>query len=300
MVVTDLAQVVFSVPPEAAEAVSNLLSEEAGGVELRDVETSPDAGDAIELLAWLPTTDVDQRVKQVETLLSSLTALGVKTAPWSWRSEEVDPASWTDAYKRYFTVNRIGKRFVVKPSWESYEAKPGELIIEMDPGMAFGTGLHASTRLVIHAMERVGRMGPAPQSVVDLGCGTGILAIAAARLWPSTRILAVDNDETAVRVCKENVQRNGLDGRIHVDLRAASKVDGRYYLVLANLSPDALTELHPRFRRILDDFGRIVLSGLPAENAPAICRLYTRDLSLEPEYSEELDGWQALLLRARD
>ena len=116
MVVTDLAQVVFSVPPEAAEAVSNLLSEEAGGVELRDTETSPDAGEAIELLAWLPATDVDQRVKQVETLLSSLTELGVKTAPWSWRSEEVDPAAWRDAYKRYFTVNRIGKRFVVKPS----------------------------------------------------------------------------------------------------------------------------------------------------------------------------------------
>jgi ribosomal protein L11 methyltransferase len=292
---------VFSVPAATAEAVCNLLSEEVGGVEQRDPDTSPGLLTGVtELVVWIPSSEVSRRVSQVETLLRSLKELGTQIDPWSWRSEEVDPKSWQDAYKRFFSVNRLGRRFVVKPSWETYEAKPGELVIEMDPGMAFGTGLHASTQLVIHAMERVARLGPAPSSVLDVGTGTGILALAAAKLWPNTRVVAVDNDETAVQISRENVRRNGLDGRVHVDLRAAGKIDGRYYLVLANLSPETLTELQPRLRRNLDDYGRLVLSGLPAEQASGICRLFTRDMALEPEFTEELEGWQALLLRVRD
>jgi ribosomal protein L11 methyltransferase len=301
VLVSELAQVVFSVPASAAEAVGNLLTEEGGGVEQRDSDVNPALPAAtVELVVWLSERDVERRVQQVEKLLGSLKEMGLAADPWSWRSTQVDPKSWLEAYKRYFKVNRIGRYFVIKPSWESHTPGPSDLMIEMDPGMAFGTGLHASTRLVMHILERVARTGPAPQSVLDLGCGTGILSIAAARLWSGCRVTAVDNDEQATQVCRENVQRNGLESRIHVELRSGAKVDGRHHLVLANLSAETLTELQGRLHRNVEPYGRLVLSGLLAEQARAISILYCKTLVFEPEFSEELEGWQSLLLRARD
>jgi ribosomal protein L11 methyltransferase len=300
VLVSELAQLQVTLPAEAAEAATNLLTEEGSGVEQRDLETSPDlAPGTVEIRTWLPESEVKRRVQAIEQLLASLKEMGIKVDPWSWRSDPADPKSWEDSYKKYFTTYHIGVHFVVKPSWQTYEVKSGELLIEMDPGMAFGTGLHPSTQLVIHAIERLARLNPAPRSIVDLGCGTGILSIAAARLWPASRILAVDNDELAVQVCRENVSRNRLEGRIAVENRSAAAVDGRHSLVLANLNLETLTELQPRLTRLAEEYGRVVLSGLLAEQAKIVVRSYTRDLSFEPEFSEEIDGWQALILRLR-
>jgi ribosomal protein L11 methyltransferase len=300
VLVSELAQLLFSVPAEAAEAVCNLLTEEGGGVEQRDSDTATElANDRVELLVWLPSHEVQRRVKAVEVLLGSLKEMGVRSEPWSWRTDPADPRSWEETYKRHFTTRRIGVHFVVKPGWETYQPRPGDLVIEMDPGMAFGTGLHPSTQLMLHALERLARLNPAPRCLVDLGCGTGILAIAAARLWPACRILAVDNDELAVQVCRENVARNRLEGRILVENRSAASLEGRPSLVLANINLETLTELHPHLTRITEEYGRLVLSGLLPEQTRGLSRLYTRDLAFELEYSEELDGWQSLILRLR-
>lgn len=296
----DLAQVLFSLPLEAADAVANLLTEEGTGLQQRDHETTPTTDDKlIDLLVWLPVGDVERKVKQVEILLSSLKRMGTQVDPWSWRSEAVDPKSWEDAYKKFFKVNRLGRHFVVKPSWEEYEAKPQELIIGLDPGLAFGTGLHPSTRLAIHLMERVARNGIAPMKILDMGCGTGILAIAAAKLWPACRVIAIDNDEIAVQVCKENVSHNNLNARIVVQHRFAGEIKETFDLVLANLTSDILSDLQPIMRNTLEDFGHLILSGLTAEQATKIACLYGHDMVMEPTYSEERDGWRALLLRVR-
>jgi len=301
VLVKDLVQLSFSVPSDVAEAVANMLTEEGGGVEQRDAETSESVGEKVtELIVWVPSSAVDGRVSRVSGLLASLKEMGSSVDPWSWASEQVDPKDWEEAYKRNFKVNRIGRYIVVRPSWESYKAEAQDLIVEIDPGMAFGTGLHASTALVVHAMERMAHNQPAPKSVLDLGCGTGILAIAAAKLWPATRVLAVDNDETAIQVCRENVQRNGLDGRIVIEHRSAKEIRGSFSLVLANLTAEALTDLQPVLRRHLDPFGHLVISGLTADQAPTVARLYCKDLALEPEYSEELDGWRSYLLEVRE
>ncbi len=303
MLVTDLAQVTFRVPQPAAEAVSNLLTElGSGGVEQRDGETlDAPADDRVELRVWLPSSDVEGHVKAIKRLLASLREMGVEVDPFAWESEEADPDSWVDAYKRHFHVARIGRRFVVKPSWDQHAPEPSDLMIELDPGMAFGTGLHASTKLVMHALERIARLCPTPQSVVDLGCGTGILAIATARLWQVCTIVAIDNDPIAVAVARENIERNGLSDRIDVREGSAEHLEGRYSLVLANLSYDVLSRpnVQTTLAGRLDDFGRLVLSGLLGEQAKELSLQYTRDLSLEPEYSEEESGWRALLLRVR-
>jgi len=297
VLVSDLTQAHFSVPAGVADAVANLLTERLGGIEQRDADTlAPADKGQVEFVAWVPSSDVSEHVRAVEHLLSSLNQLGDDAAPFSWHTEEADPDSWVEAYKKHFKTNRLG-RFVIKPSWEDAELEPGELSIEIDPGMAFGTGLHASTRLALSCLARVARLCPPPEAVLDLGCGTGILAIAAAKLWSATRVVAVDIDEAAVASCRENVERNDLGGRIEVQQRAAAKASGRFGLVLANLSEEVLLKLRPTLPKRLDEFGRLVLSGLLAEQAPGVCRAYTRALALEPEYSEEDSGWRALLLR---
>ncbi|MCK5797355.1 MAG: 50S ribosomal protein L11 methyltransferase [Deltaproteobacteria bacterium] len=303
MLVSDLAQVTFRLPQAAAEAVANFLTElSGGGVEQRDAETIAAPGDGlVEFIVWMPSSDVDGHVHAVEKLLASLKEMNVEVAPFTWESADADPDVWVDAYKRHFRTTRIGRRFVVKPSWENHASEPGDLLIELDPGMAFGTGLHATTKLMMHILERVARLSPAPQSVVDVGCGTGILAIATARLWQASKIIAIDNDPTAVAVCRENVARNGLSDRIEIREGSATRLEGRHSLILANLSYDVLSTeaVRQSFMDHLDDFGRLALAGLLAEQARAIAIQYTRELALEPEYSQEMSGWRALLLRVR-
>lgn len=301
MLVKDLVKVQFSLPSGVAEAAANLLTEEGGGVEQRDAETSDTLpSDTTQLLIWLPESGVQARVRKISTLLESLKEMGQTVDPWSWSSEPVAPEDWQEVYKQHFKVNQVGRYVVVKPTWETYEPRAQDLVVELDPGMAFGTGLHASTVLVIHAMERMAHNQPAPKSVVDLGTGTGILAIAAAKLWPATHVLAIDNDEIATKVCKENVERNGLESRIVIEHRSAKDLRGTFSLVLANLTAELLKELQPAMRRHLDSFGHLIISGLVADAAPSVAKLYCKDLTMEPEYSEEHDGWRAYLLEVRE
>ena len=301
VLVSDLAQLHFRVPQQAAEAVVNLLHELAGGgVEERDADTLERSEPGmVEFVAWVSQKDIDGHVQAVERLLGSLKTMGVETAPFSWTKQDADPNAWVDAYKSHFKTTRLARRFVVKPSWDTYRSQPGDILIELDPGMAFGTGLHASTKLVLSCLDRIARLCPTPNTILDLGTGTGILAIAAAKLWSTSKIVAVDNDPTAVEVCRENIERNGLKGRIDVQVGSAGQLGGRYTLVLANLSYEVLSHVAGQLIHSLDDFGRIVLSGLLADQAQSLCIDLSRQLVLEPEYSEDDDGWRALLLRVR-
>ncbi len=285
-------------PQQAAEAVTNLLTEEVGGVELRDIETLSSVPDGItELVCWLPSSMVKSRVAKVEKLMVSLKELGVEVAPWSHQAVDVDPQDWKEAYKEHFDVTRLGRFVVIKPSWRDYEPRPSDRIIELDPGMAFGTGLHASTELMVLALERL--RGSPPKKVLDIGAGTGILSLTAARLWPSCKVVAIDNDETAVQVCKDNVKQNGLARNIKVKLQTARKVDGSRDLVLANLTRDLLMDLQPRMRGLLTDGGFLVLSGILESQALEIAHLYSQDLRMEPRLSLGKDEWVAYVFRAR-
>jgi ribosomal protein L11 methyltransferase len=300
VVLKDLTQVVFTLPSEAADALAAHLTDDVSGVEVRDSETNSElTGDVMQVVIWLPSSEVERRVAQTERLLESLEQTGMRIQPWTWGTKQVDPAAWEDAYKKFFKTTKVGRHLVVKPSWESHRPEPGDLVLELDPGMAFGTGQHASTRLVIHAMERLAHQGFVPKTMLDLGCGTGILAMAGARLWPNAKILAVDNDEVAVQVCRENLARNDLETRVIVDHGSAASVSGAYGLVLANLTSEILTDLQPKMRRLMERHGYLCVSGITADQASEIARLYCQSLEMEPEYSEEIDGWRAILLRAR-
>lgn len=299
----ELAQIRFIVPADVLEPLLNMLTEDGGGVEQRDADTLNKAtSGSSEVVAWLPSAQVEERVKRVEILIGSLKEMGLTTDPWSWETEDTEARAWSEAYKEFFPVIHLGRFLVIKPSWKEYEAAPHEQVIEMDPGQAFGTGLHASTTLMVRAMERLARRGTPPTTVLDLGTGTGILAMAAARLWADAEIVAIDSDPVAVEVCRTNLEANGLSGR--VELKEASALEfplknASTSLIVANLTRDLLLTLRPRLAKPLEEFGHLVVSGLLSHEANEVCRAYSQDLTMEPELTTEQDGWTAVIFRVR-
>jgi len=173
-----------------------------------------------------------------------------------------DDSAWKDKWKEYFKPFRVSDRIVIKPTWEEYDAKDGDLILEIDPGMAFGTGTHETTSMCIEMIEKYLKPG---DSVLDAGCGSGILSIAAALLG-AQKVLGVDIDETAVEVARENIEKNGVadvaDAR-YGDLTRG--VDFRGDLVVANLMAELICLLSPDVPAHLSDGGIFISSGILTE-----------------------------------
>ena len=196
-----------------------------------------------------------------ETAAAALEETRGKVAAWGVdparvRAQAAVPeAEWRDAWKKYFKVSRLTRQIVVVPSWEPYETKPGDVRIDLDPGMAFGTGTHASTRLVLEEMQALADAGVVPDRILDVGCGSGILSIAAVKLWPGATCIAVDNDPLAIDATRENAGKNGVT----IDARLALP-DGQFPLVLANIQAHVLRELKDAL--IARTAGTLILSGL--------------------------------------
>ncbi|MBP3896178.1 MAG: 50S ribosomal protein L11 methyltransferase [Mogibacterium sp.] len=187
-------------------------------------------------------------------------------------SETADDSEWLYKWQEHFKPTKVGERIVVKPSWEEYDAAEGELVIEMDPGMAFGSGLHETTTLCIRALEKILRCAQDDRSsaqddryllrVLDVGCGTGILSIAAAMLG-ADECLGIDIDADAVRVAKENIERNGLTGRIQaVEGDLMEGVDFEPDIIVANLMADLVERLSPAAADHLKPGGIYISSGI--------------------------------------
>jgi ribosomal protein L11 methyltransferase len=208
------------VDPEAIESVGELLAQEGynGGVVIDQPiisgadgpEYSYDSSRPVTLRTYLP---LDERAEDARARIEqALWHLGHMRSVGLLRVQQLEEQDWADAWKQYYTIQRIGERAVVVPSWLEYEAQPGDLVLRLDPGMAFGTGLHPTTQLCVAALEHYVQPGG---QVLDLGCGSGILAITAAKLGAGA-VLALDTDSIAVDATRENVARNDVADRVHV------------------------------------------------------------------------------------
>ncbi len=206
---------------------------------------------------------------------------------------------WVDTWKEFFPVLHIGRRLVIKPSWLDYSPQPDELAIKLDPGMAFGTGLHPSTRMVLELLEETIQPG---QEVLDVGSGSGILALAAAKLG-ARHVLAVDTDPVAIKVAKGNVKNNGEGSIITVRQGSAGTVlalGGQsppvFDLVLANIVANVITDLAPDVQKLLRSGGHLIASGIIAQRLDdVIAALGATGLELVAERRE--DDWVALVVR---
>jgi len=168
-------------------------------------------------------------------------------------------ADWAEVWKRHYHTLRIGERIVIAPSWEEPEVQPGDVVIKLDPGMAFGTGTHPSTQLALRLLERYIRPGI---EMLDVGTGSGILAIAAVKLG-AARVLATDIDPEAVHTAQDNINLNGVSDAISVQVGSVAET-GQFPLVLANILADVLAELllHEDLAARVADDGILILSGI--------------------------------------
>ena len=197
----------------------------------------------------------------VAEALGHLQAFGLRPIG-ELRTRVVHEADWAEAWKAYFPVQRVGRRLVIRPTWREHASAPDDVVVALDPGMAFGTGLHPTTRLCLAALEPLADDGRlAGTRVLDVGCGSGILAIAALRLGASSAF-GVDTDPIAIEATLANADRNGQRGRI--DARAGSLPTGEpaFDVVLANLIAGVLIELAPALHDELRPGGTLVASGI--------------------------------------
>jgi ribosomal protein L11 methyltransferase len=200
---------------------------------------------------------------------------------------------WGKSWKKHFVPFAIIPGLVIAPTWEKYQAVADECVIVMDPGMAFGTGHHATTALSLQLINEELRRGEPVKSVVDVGTGTGILGMAAA-LFGAERVTAIDNDADAVTAAGENIRRNRLDSVMTVSATALSDLQGQHSLVVANIIHDVLVQMAGDLRRLTARGGKLILSGILAgEQVQNIIAVFQEhDFVMETE--RRLGEWAAL------
>lgn len=207
--------------------------------------------------------------------------------------KSVADEDWAECWKEFYHPRKIGRTLVICPSWEEYEAAPGEHVLTLDPGMAFGTGYHASTALCMELLEEHLLEHAAP-SVLDVGIGSGILSLSALLLG-SQRVLGIDHDPVAVRVARENLELNGFGDHSEV-LEAEGVPTGSFDLVLANLVAQLLVQLAPDLARAVAPAGRLVAGGIVEERRDEVVEAFeAQGLVLEAERDQE--AWVGLRLR---
>lgn len=208
---------------------------------------------------------------------------------------EVSERDWEEAWKAHFTLLHIGARLVVKPSWAEYEPAPGEAVVELDPGMAFGTGHHPTTHGCLEALEEAVTPGA---RLLDLGTGSGILSIAAVRLGASTA-MALDVDPVACRVARQNVRSAGLSRAIRVargSLPHPRVEDGAYHVATANISAMIVSDKAPHLSRALAPGGVLIASGFQADQAPGV-EAALAQAGFTPPDRLDREGWLTLVVR---
>lgn len=275
----------LDVPADLADEVSAFLFElGATGVEERDASTllKTASAEGVTLVASFDTREA------AEEACSEL------DAAWSPRIEEVVGDAWRDAWKEHFHPFALTETVTVRPPWEDYRpTREGEKVLVLEPGRAFGTGLHATTSLVSKALD-ARRSELKGREILDVGTGSGILALVALALG-AENARGIDTDADAVEVAKENAERNGLGARLIADTIPVEALLARYPVVLANIEARVLIPMAAALKARVEKGGMLVLSGILVGQEDEVAKAYA-PFSLEEALSE--GEWVALVMRA--
>ncbi|MCZ6681518.1 MAG: 50S ribosomal protein L11 methyltransferase [Candidatus Poribacteria bacterium] len=257
------AQVTVTTSQEASDAVANYLFE-LGATGLEVKEELP----AVALISYFPLDDlVGGHVQNLRRFLDSLPGAGIDAVPAEVSLKCVEEENWSEQWRSAFPPQKIGQRLIITPTWHHITTEPSEILIQLDPGMAFGTGQHPTTQLSIQLLEEA-VTGNA--RVADIGTGSGILAIAAAKLG-AKRVDAVDLDTTAIPIAQRNVQLNDVTSIVHLRPGDGLQVlDGTYNLIIANILTKVILPMIPQCPQFLKPDGRLILSGIMASEAPQV------------------------------
>ena len=270
-------ELTITVSREAEEAVSNILIDLGSqGVAIDDsADYLGEAGPFGEVLPqvkqlntvaitayYSETVNLEMIRQEVKEYLAQLRDFGLEIGETQLTTQQLAEEDWADNWKKYFEPARVTHDLTIVPSWTDYEATIGEKIIKLDPGMAFGTGTHPTTKMSLFVLEQILRGG---ETVLDVGTGSGVLSIASSLLGAKD-IYAYDLDEVAVRVAQENIELNPDMENIHVasgDLLRGVEIEAD--VIVANILADILVNLTDDAYRLLKDEGYLIMSGIISE-----------------------------------
>ena len=253
-------RVTITVPADFSDIVSEfIITATSRGVELKD-----DTSGQTVITAWLSRREVDNGLPAaIEEFLERTLPASAPRPGLEYR--EIMDADWSEKWKEFFKPIRVGRHFVIRPGWEPFEPGPGDLVIEIDPGQAFGVGTHASTALMLENIEWLWAHSSSDNdfvpAVLDVGTGTGILSIAAARMGAG-HVTAIDIDHEAVRAAAENVRLNGTEHIVSVSATPIEKIREKFDVVLANIDRNTLRLLAPHLAAVLKPGGMLLISGI--------------------------------------
>ena len=254
-------------PSEFVEPLTQVFTEHGeGGVAIElPAGHNPDEGEEapiperVTVTTYIPHDNrLEGRYARIDTAVRLVAYVGDVS---ELRVRVVEEEEWQDAWKEHFHALRIGTRTVIVPTWRTYEPREDDVVITIDPGMAFGTGHHPTTRMCLELLEMHVEQG---DRVLDLGCGSGVLSIAAAKLGASN-VLGLEIDPTAASVAERNVSENGVQNTVNTDEATLphphAESDG-YDLLVANVSAKVITELAEHIVRVVRSGGTLIFSGI--------------------------------------
>ncbi len=280
-------------PGEFGEALSNFLMEKgATGIEEIDEDLKRKR-----LKAFFQKDGKERKaLRDLHRYLESLHALAPRVPGIQLKTTLLSEQRWGENWKRFFRPIRIS-RFVVKPPWSRIRMKRNQIPIEITPGMAFGTGTHASTQLCLEALEKYLRQKGL--SVLDAGTGSGILSIAAARLGAG-EVLGVDIDEEAVRIAKENVEKNQVSDRVDIKRARIGVIKKRFDTVLANIDLKGLMRMKRSLVHHLKDRGILILSGILRREKEKVRQHYLETGVFQWAKVTQKGEWVCLTFKKKD
>lgn len=309
-------EVTIKTTTEAVEAISNILMEErCGGVMIEDPKDflfqkkneldwdyveeevfNKSGQDGVLIKTYIPEErNVLELIETVKARMALLPSFGLDIGEGSVSLSNVNESDWANEWKKYYKPTKVGKKIVVKPSWEDYEKQEGDLIIELDPGMAFGTGTHETTSMCIRELENY---VDETKTVFDIGCGSGILAIAAAQLG-AKEVVAGDLDEVAVKVSKENCEINNVSDKVVVKHGSLFEVvDSKADVIVANIIADIIKILAKDVSKFLKDDGVFISSGIILAKIDEVCQALEEN-GFEIVKVERLGEWSAIVSKLK-
>jgi ribosomal protein L11 methyltransferase len=286
-------EVSVTVENEAAESVAEVLSRyvQRGVV----IEAGPHGWNTnpVVVRAYLPVDDeLETHKRNIKEGLGHLSQIRPVSKPVFQRITEKD---WTEAWKDRLTVLHIGQQIVIRPTWLNYTPAPKDIVIQLDPGMAFGTGLHPTTQMCLEALEDLVR----PElEVLDIGTGSGILAIAAAKLGAGS-VLAVDNDRAAVKTARENVTANGVSDTVRVMKGSLAEISESHDLVVVNILAKVIVEMiHEGLATRVHRGGSLIAAGIITEQEKEVLAAMEQQ-GLVLTRKKQRDDWVCLIAERR-
>lgn len=254
----------------AIEDPEDILGREQGPLtwDFADINVLEHKGKVAVVKAYFAEEDnIEDVLAYVNERLAELKEMGLDLGEAKVEHEKMYEEDWANTWKQYYKPSKVGEKIVVKPIWEEYEVKDGELVVDLDPGMAFGTGTHETTRMCIQSLEKYVQED---STVFDVGCGSGILAIAAAKLGAKLAV-GVDLDPVAVESSIENVGYNNLNNIEILHGNLVEVIDGKADIVVANILAEIICILADDVKRVLKDDGIFITSGIIHDRVDMVC-----------------------------